>query len=55
MEANVLAFILFVAASVSAALAAFKATVLPRVEKVALAVALAAAGFAALVSDAVTK
>lgn len=53
MELGLVAFILFVASSVTAALAAFGASVLPRVEKLALAVSLAAAGLAAMLAKAV--
>lgn len=41
------AVVLFVASAVTAAFAAFKASVLPNVEKLAAAVALAAAGLVA--------
>lgn len=46
MEAKTIEVVLFVFAAVSAAIAAFRADIFPKVEKVALAVAAVATGFA---------
>ena len=46
MEAKTIEVVLFVFAAVSAAIAAFRADIFPKVEKVALAVAAVATSFA---------
>lgn len=46
MEAKTVELVLFVFATISATIAAFRADIFPKVEKAALAVAAAAAGFA---------
>ena len=46
MEAKVIEVVLFVFAAISAAIAAFRADIFPKVEKVALAVAAVATAFA---------